>query len=92
MHRIIKAHLDSFVASFGLEADDERTQFEKFATHCVVASRYGGTFDLDDLVTSREDEGIDAVAVITDELITKWATFAHGAICIYRRVSKAPSA
>lgn len=70
MHRIIKAHLDSFVKSFGLAADDESVQFEKFATHCVLSSRFSAAFDLDDVSTGDGDEGIDGVAVVIDEVVT----------------------
>ena len=70
MHRIVKAHLESFVKSFGLAADDEATQFEKFATHCVVSNRFSSTFDLDDVVTAQGDEGIDGIAVVIDEMVT----------------------
>lgn len=49
MHRIIKAHLNSFVQSQGLGADEESVQFEKFATYCVLSSRYTTSFDLDDV-------------------------------------------
>jgi hypothetical protein len=34
--------LESFVKSFGLEADDESVQFEKFATYCVISNRFSG--------------------------------------------------
>jgi len=67
MHRIVKAHLDSFVRSFGLEADDEASQFEKFAAHCVISNRYSSTFDLDDVVTEAGDDGIDGLAIMVDE-------------------------
>lgn len=69
MHRIVKAHLDSFVRSFGLEADDEASQFEKFAAHCVISNRYSSTFDLDDVVTEAGDDGIDGLAIVVDESI-----------------------
>lgn len=85
MHRIVQAHLSSFVASFGLEADGESTQFEKFATHCVVASRYATGFDLDDVVTSAGDEGIDGVAVIIDEAVTTSAEDATAMLGTARR-------
>jgi hypothetical protein len=70
MHRIIKAHLDSFVKSFGLAADEESVQFEKFAMHCVLSSRFSAAFDLDDVSTGSGDEGIDGVAVVIDEVVT----------------------
>lgn len=70
MHRIVKAHLESFVKSFSLEADEESAQFEKFSTYCVISNRFGGTFDLDDVTTGPSDEGVDGVAVIIDETVT----------------------
>lgn len=70
MHRIVKAHLESFAKSFGLAADDEATQFEKFATHCVISNRFSATFDLDDVVTAQGDDGIDGIAVVIDETVT----------------------
>jgi hypothetical protein len=70
MHRIVKAHLESFVKSFGLEADQESVQFEKFATYCVLSSRFSATFDLDDVSTGPGDEGIDGAAVVIDEAVT----------------------
>lgn len=45
MHRIVKAHLESFAASFSLEADDEAKQFEKFATYSVLSNRFSGGVD-----------------------------------------------
>lgn len=69
MHRIVKAHLDSFVKSFGLEADNEASQFEKFAAHCVISNRYSSSFDLDDVVTDAGDDGIDGLAIVVDETI-----------------------
>jgi hypothetical protein len=67
MHRIVKAHLDSFVRSRALEAEPESAQFEKFATHSVISSRFNTTYELDDVTTSANDDGIDGIAVIIDE-------------------------
>jgi hypothetical protein len=69
VHRIVKSHLASFVKSFGLEADDESVQFEKFTTYCVLSNRFGSAFDLDDVSTGPGDEGIDGVAIIVDESV-----------------------
>lgn len=85
MHRIVKAHLESFVNSFGLEADDEAMQFEKFATHCVISSRFSATFDLDDVTTGLGDEGIDGVAVVIDETVTTSVEDAQGIFAAPRR-------
>lgn len=70
MHRIVKAHLVSFVKSLALEADDESVQFEKFSNHCILANRYSPAFDLDDVTTGTDDEGIDGIAVVIDEAVT----------------------
>lgn len=69
MHRIVRSHLQSFVKSLGLEADDEATQFEKFATYCVLTNRFSTAFDLDDVSTGTDDQGIDGIAVIVDESV-----------------------
>ncbi|PHV23042.1 AIPR family protein [Janthinobacterium sp. BJB446] len=85
MHRIVKAHLESFVSSFGLDADDEATQFEKFATYCVLSNRYSSSFDLDDVSTGEGDEGIDGVALVIDEIVIPSADDAHSVFLTPRR-------
>lgn len=85
MHRIVKAHLESFVKSFGLEADDESVQFEKFSTYCVISNRFGGSFDLDDVSTGPGDEGIDGIAVVIDEGVTTSVEDAQAAFESQRR-------
>ncbi len=67
MHRIIKAHLDGFVKSHALEAEDEASQFEKFVNFSVIAAETPSSFEIDDVTTSSADDGIDGVAVIIDE-------------------------
>lgn len=85
MHRIVKAHLESFVKSFGLEAEDEAVQFEKFATHCVISSRFSATFDLDDVCTGPGDDGVDGVAVVIDETVTASVEDAQAIFAAQRR-------
>jgi len=67
MHRIIKAHLESFVASYGLGQHNESTQFEMFVNNAVISPKLGGDFDLDEITTSEGDDGVDGVAVLIDE-------------------------
>ena len=67
MHRITKAHLESFVKSCGLEQHGESTQFEMFVNNAVLSSKIGGDFDLDDVTTGEGDDGIDGIAVLIDE-------------------------
>ena len=85
MHRIVKAHLESFVKSFGLEADEEAVQFEKYATHCVLSNRYSSTFDLDDVSTGPGDEGIDGIALLIDEMVTTSAEDTQAVFSSQRR-------
>jgi AIPR protein len=85
MHRIVKAHLESFVKSFGLGADNEAMQFEKFATHCVISSRFSAAFDLDDVVTAPGDDGIDGIAVVIDETVTASVEDALSTFAVPRR-------
>ena len=67
MHRIIKAHLESFVESYGLGQHGESTQFEMFVNHAVLASKICGDFDLDDVTTGEGDDGTDGIAILIDE-------------------------
>ncbi|MBW1938869.1 MAG: AIPR family protein [Deltaproteobacteria bacterium] len=67
MHRIIKAHLESFVESWGLGQHGESTQFEMFVNHAVLASKICGDFDLDDVTTGEADDGTDGIAILIDE-------------------------
>jgi hypothetical protein len=67
MHRIIKAHLDSFVLSRGLEAEDQAIQFEKFVNFAVISSISSTSFDLDDVTTGLGDDGVDGMAVVINE-------------------------
>jgi hypothetical protein len=67
VHRIVKAHLESFVKSFGLDAEDEASQFEKFTTHVMISSRFPSAYELDDVSTGPSEDGIDGVAVVIDE-------------------------
>ncbi len=83
MHRIIKSHLDSFVASHGLDTDIESAQFEKFANFSIISARISASYDLEDITTGIGDDGMDGVAIIIDEEIVvskedAKATFADG--------------
>lgn len=67
MHRIIKAHLESFTESYGLNQHGENTQFEMFVNRAVLASKICGDFDLDDVTTGEGDDGTDGIAALIDE-------------------------
>jgi hypothetical protein len=67
MHRVVKAHLDSFVRNFGLDGMTESAQFEHFSNYAVIASRTPSPYELDDVTTGDGDDGTDGIAVIIDE-------------------------
>lgn len=67
MHRIVKAHLDNFVKSYGIESLEEDVQFELFCNKAILASRVSMDFEIDDVTTGPRDDGMDGVAIIIDE-------------------------
>ena len=71
MNRIIQSHLRDFSKSYGLEAEDEAVQFEKFSNYAILCSKIPSGFDLDDVTTLNDDDGMDGLAVIiNEELVT----------------------
>ncbi|HIH4161098.1 TPA: AIPR family protein, partial [Serratia marcescens] len=66
MHRIVKAHLESFVKSFGIENLEEDIQFELFCNKAILASRISMDFEIDDVTSGSGDDGMDGVAIIID--------------------------
>ena len=69
MHRITKAHLDNFAQSYGFENVDEHTKFELFVNFAIMSSRSSYQFEIEDVTTSKQDDGTDGIAVIIDEEI-----------------------
>ena len=67
MHRIVASHLASFVNEYALEADDQVTQFEKFANFSVLSNKLASAIELDDVTTGEDDDGTDGIAVIINE-------------------------
>ncbi|NAT78510.1 AIPR family protein [Dickeya dadantii] len=67
MHRIVKAHLESFVKSFGIENLEEDVQFELFCNKALLSSRISMDFEIDDVTSGSGDDGMDGVAIIIDE-------------------------
>lgn len=67
MHRIVKAHLDSFVKSYGIENHEEDVQFELFCNKAMLSSRISMDFEIDDVTTGAGDDGMDGIAIIIDE-------------------------
>jgi AIPR protein len=69
MHRIIGAHLNSFVESNGFQQLEESVQFELFSNFTILSSRISTGFDLEDVTTGEGDDGTDGLAIIIDEEI-----------------------
>ena len=67
MHRIVASHLNNFVAENGLNADSEALQFEKFANFAFLASKIPSGFELEEVTTGEDDDGIDGIALIINE-------------------------
>ncbi len=85
MHRIVQAHLRSYVASAGLGAEDEASQFEKFVNFAVLSDIAAGEFDIDEISTSQDDDGTDGIAIIIDEDVIVSADDAQSAFSGSRR-------
>lgn len=67
MHRIVAALLRDFVSSYHIEEMDESEQFERLINYCVVAPEVVESFDLSDITTGSDDDGIDGVCVLIDQ-------------------------
>ena len=67
MHRVVKAHLDGFVAKFGVEGDDAR-RFESFVNYAIFRSFCAETVDPKDLVYVGPDPGIDGIMIFIDDV------------------------
>lgn len=67
MHRIINAHLKSFVDSHGLNSMEESVQFEMFVNYSLLTNKMIGEVDIDNVTTGIGDDGMDGIAIIVDE-------------------------
>lgn len=71
MHRIVKAHLNTFVKEQSLENLEESKQFEIFSNFCILHKFYTGRFELNAVSSEERDCGIDGIGFIIDgELVT----------------------
>ena len=67
MNSIIEHHLLSFATEYGLEHDEKSVQFEKFINFVALNNRLPSRFELDQVVTEDNDDGIDGIAIIINE-------------------------
>ena len=66
MDLITKSCVKEFVETNEIDSVSESVDFEKFASFCVVAKEYSGSFDIGDILTDEGTQGIDAVATIVN--------------------------
>jgi len=62
MDLITKSCVKEFLETNEIGAVSQATDFEKFASFCVVANEYSGSFDASDILTDDDTQGIDAIA------------------------------
>lgn len=74
MHRIIKSNLKTFCEDKSIsEIEKESKQFECFANYCVIHEAFGDDFDIWDITSAEDDQGIDGIAFLIDgELVTTY--------------------
>jgi hypothetical protein len=70
VNKIIASYLLRFATENGIETLPEPDQFERFASFCVINQYVPEAFDLEEVTTSTDDDGIDGVAVIIDGVLT----------------------
>lgn len=85
MHRIVKAHLDSFAKQHGFEGDTESVQFEKFSNFCILTSRTSISIDVDEVTTDDGEDGIDGIAILIDEEVVGSTENANALFQVDRR-------
>jgi hypothetical protein len=66
MDLITKSCVKEFLETNEVEGVSESADFEKFASFCVVANEYSGSFEATDILTDDGTQGIDAIAVIVN--------------------------
>lgn len=72
MDRLTSSLLNAFCENQGLQSFSTSRQFEYFANYCVVNHEYGTTdFDLDDISTGDDTQGIDGIAIIVNQRLVE---------------------
>lgn len=74
MNRIIKGNLQTFCEEKSIpEGEKETKKFEFFVNYCIVHEVFSENFDVWDITTLEDDQGIDGIAfLIDDELATTY--------------------
>ena len=66
MDLITKSYVKEFLETNEINMVSEAVDFEKFASFCVVANEYSGSFEATDILTDDGTQGIDAIAIIVN--------------------------
>jgi hypothetical protein len=71
MDRILNKNINDFFAEYEIEKGDSGRNFECFAVHSIISNEYDREFELDDVLTTDEDNkgndlGIDGIAIIVN--------------------------
>ena len=83
MHRIIRSYLKIFCDEKSIsESIEESKQFECFANYCVIHEVFCDDFDVWDITSDEDDQGIDGIAFVIDgELVTNY----NDALAVFAR-------
>src|SRR3954454_6951325 len=68
MHRVVRAHLESFVERHGLSMAVDKA-FEAFVTYCLLRRYSSDAVVPGDLIYEGEDPGNGSIVIIVDDLI-----------------------
>ena len=69
MHRVIESHLNSFVEQYDFTGLKTSEQFERFCNLSILSSKVASAFDVEEVTTNADDDGIDGIAILIDEEI-----------------------
>lgn len=67
MHKVIESFLKMYVKENALEDLKEEDQFERFVNFSVFSNYFPDNFDIEEVTTGKDDEGIDGCIVIIGE-------------------------
>lgn len=68
MDRITQSMIEAFKEDLSVNIDDISLLFEYFSNYCVVNDVYGiNDFDVEDIITGKNTQGIDGIAIIVNQ-------------------------
>lgn len=69
MHKVLQTSIDRFLKGQLIDDVTNSQGFEHFSNYCVVAQQCTESFDVEEIATPKDTEGIDGVAVLLDGTI-----------------------